>query len=299
MSNEVEMMNVDKLETRKLFSTLLPIQKGILDKITARMRNSGFQNLHPICVWRTDKPVVLDGHTRLQAARQLGIKEVPVVQMDFDDEYAAMEFALAQQVERRNLSLRKMMDYIEVADKLAKRGPKRSEQSCSKSGKQEEQPRGKSSERLAKVLNIPLKRAECLRRIVKDGSEETKTALANEEISINQAYHDTLDRMKAKKTAANQEQNENSAAAPDDDTLASQEEHLKLAKKLRLENFPDEILSAIEKAVDFELKHYPTVRYSDAELASIKNTVMEKFDDILKRLEDRKCGREGTNANEH
>ena len=299
MSNEVEMMNVDKLETRKLFSTLLPIQKGILDKITARMRNSGFQNLHPICVWRTDKPVVLDGHTRLQAARQLGIKEVPVVQMDFDDEYAAMEFALAQQVERRNLSLRKMMDYIEVADKLAKRGPKRSEQSCSKSGKQEEQPRGKSSERLAKVLNIPLKRAECLRRIVKDGSEETKTALANEEISINQAYHDTLDRMKAKKTAANQEQNENSAAAPDDDTHVSQEEHLKLAKKLRLENFPDEILSAIEKAVDFELKHYPSVRYSDTELVSIKNAVMEKFDDILKRLEDRKCGREGINANEH
>ena len=174
MSNEVEMMNVDQLETRETFSNLFPIQKGTLDKITARMRDGGFQNLHPICVWRTDKPVVLDGHTRLQAARQLGIKVVPVVQMDFDDEFAAMEFAVAQQVERRNLSVQAMMEYIEIADTLARRGRKKKEQGRSNSGENEEQARGKSSQRLAKALHIPVKRAECLRRIVKDGSEETR-----------------------------------------------------------------------------------------------------------------------------
>jgi hypothetical protein len=249
------------------------------------MRDGGFQNLHPLCVWRTDKPVVLDGHTRLQAARQLGITEVPVVQMDFDDEFAAIEFAVAQQLERRNLSLKAMMEYIEIADTLARRGRKKKEQGRSNSGENEEQAHGKSSQRLAKALSIPVKRAECLRRIVKDGSEETKTALANEEISINQAYHDTLDRMNAKKAAVvNPEQDDNTASAPDDDTPVSQEERLKLAKKIRMENLPDEMLLAMKKAVDFELKSYPSVRYSDAELASIKNIVMEKIDDILKRL---------------
>ena len=64
----------------------------------------------------------------------------------------------------------------------------------------------------------------------------------------------------------------------------SPEEQLRLLKELRMELFPDEMLSAIGKAVDFELKHYPSVRYSDVELASIKNIVMEKIDDILKRL---------------
>ncbi|MBO4631940.1 MAG: ParB N-terminal domain-containing protein [Lentisphaeria bacterium] len=287
MSNEVEMMNVDQLETRETFSNLFPIQKGTLDKITARMRDGGFQNLHPLCVWRTDKPVVLDGHTRLQAARQLGIEKVPVVQMDFDDELAAMEFAVAQQLERRNLSVKAMMEYIEIADTLARRGRKKREQGRSNSGENEEQARGKSSQRLAKALHIPVKRAECLRRIVKDGSEETKTALANEEISINQAYHDTLDRMNERKSATNPEQDEDTASAPDDDTPASQEEHLRRAEKLkeiRKESFAEGILSAIGKEVDYELKHYPSVRYSDAELASVKNTVMEKIDDILKRL---------------
>ena len=61
-------------------------------------------------------------------------------------------------------------------------------------------------------------------------------------------------------------------------------EQLRLLKEIRMELFPDEMLLAMEKAVDLELKYYPSVRYSDAELASIKNTVMEKIDDILKRL---------------
>ena len=61
-------------------------------------------------------------------------------------------------------------------------------------------------------------------------------------------------------------------------------EQLRLLKDIRMENLTEGMLSAMEKAVDFELKHYPSVRYSDAELASIKNTVMEKIDDILKRL---------------
>jgi len=69
-----------------------------------------------------------------------------------------------------------------------------------------------------------------------------------------------------------------------EDVKISPEEQLRLMKEIRMENFPDEMLSAIGKAVDFELKHYPSIRYSDAELASIKNTVMEKIDDILKRL---------------
>ena len=285
MSNEFEMMSVGRLETRKPFSNLFPIKETTLKQITARMRESGFQNLHPLCVWRTDKPVVLDGHTRLQAARQLGITEVPVVQMDFDDEFAAMGFAIAQQLERRNLSVKAMMEYIEIADTLARRGRKKKEQGRSNSCENEEQARGKSSERLAKTLNIPVKRAECLRRIVKDGSEETKAALANEEISINQAYHDTLDRMNGRKATA--DQNENAASKPDDDTPVSQEERLRRVeelKKIRKESFTDGILSAIEKEVEFELKHYPSVRYSDAELASIKNSVMGKIDDILKRL---------------
>ena len=64
----------------------------------------------------------------------------------------------------------------------------------------------------------------------------------------------------------------------------SPEDQLRLLKEIRMELFPDEMLLAMEKAVDLELKYYPSVRYSDAELASIKNTVMEKIDDTLKRL---------------
>lgn len=69
-----------------------------------------------------------------------------------------------------------------------------------------------------------------------------------------------------------------------EDVKISPEEQLRLIKEIRMEKFPDEILLATKKAVDFELKYYPSVRYSDAELALIKKSVMEKIDDILKRL---------------
>ena len=69
-----------------------------------------------------------------------------------------------------------------------------------------------------------------------------------------------------------------------EDVKISPEEQLRLIKEIRMEKFPDEILLAMKKAVDFELKYYPSVRYSDAELALIKKSVMEKIDDILKRL---------------
>ena len=64
----------------------------------------------------------------------------------------------------------------------------------------------------------------------------------------------------------------------------SPEEKLRILKEIQMENLAEGMLSAIGKAVDFELEYYPSVRYSDAELASIKTTVMEKIDDILKRL---------------
>ena len=69
-----------------------------------------------------------------------------------------------------------------------------------------------------------------------------------------------------------------------EDVKISPEEQLRLIREIRMEKFPDEILLATKKAVDFELKYYPSVRYSDAELKKKKKSVMEKIDDILKRL---------------
>lgn len=277
MNNDNENMRTDLLETREPFNAIFPIQDAVVRKITDRMKKIGFDPAHPITVWMTDKPVVLDGHTRLQVALSLGIEEVPVVLKEFSDIADALDYAVGQQIERRNITLAEMIRYIEVADQLAKRGRKKLEPDGSNlSGSTE--PRGKSAERLAKTLQIPPKRAERLRRVVQDGSEETKQALCHGEISISKAYQDTLAEKAAKKKAA-----QSSSENPEESKITP-EEQLRLARKLRLQSIPENLIAALEKEIKTEKELYPGLQYTEKQIASIREAVTSKLDSILNKL---------------
>ena len=269
MNNVVEKMRTDLLETQEPFNMIFPIQDAVVRKITDRMKKIGFDPAHPITVWVTDKPVVLDGHTRLQVALSLGIEEVPVVLKEFDDVADALDYAVGQQIERRNITLAEMVRYIEVADQLAKRGRKKLEPN----GSNLSEPQGKSSERLAKTLHIPTKRAERLRRVVQDGSEEVKQAMCNGKISLNKAYNETI----AKKAA---EKKNNSP----EDVSITPEEQLKLAKKLRMQSIPENLIAALEREIKSEKEKYPGIIYSEKQISAIKDTVISKLDNILNKL---------------
>lgn len=271
MNNKTEMMRTDHLETQEPFNTIFPIQDMVVKKITAHMEKDGFDSAHPISVWMTDKPIVLDGHTRLQVARSLGIQEVPVVIKEFDDIADAFDYAVSQQVERRNISIADMVRYIEVADKLAKRGRKKLEPNGSNFSEKQE-PKGKSSERLADTLHIAPKRAERLRRVVRDGSEETKKAMCAGKISLNKAYDKTLAQMAAKKADDEGEQS------------ISPEEKIKLAKKIRLKTIPENVISAIAKEIKTEKTHYPALCYNEKQIAAMKDTILNGLDAILNEL---------------
>ena len=264
-------MRTDLLETQEPFNMIFPIQDAVVRKITDRMKKIGFDPAHPITVWMTDKPIVLDGHTRLQVALSLGIEEVPVVLKEFDDVADALDYAVGQQIERRNITLAEMVRYIEVADQLARRGRKKLEPVGSNSSEKPE-PRGKSSERLAKTLQIPTKRAERLRRVVRDGTDEIKQAMCDGEISLSKAYAETI----AKKAAERDE-------SPDEVKITP-EEQLKLAKKLRMQSIPENLIAALEREIKTEKEHYPGILYSEKQISAIKDTVVSKLDSILNKL---------------
>jgi len=272
VNNASEKMRTDLLETQEPFNMIFPIQDAVVRKITDRMKKIGFDPAHPITVWMTDKPVVLDGHTRLQVALSLGIEEVPVVLKEFDDVADALDYAVGQQIERRNITLAEMVRYIEVADQLAKRGRKKLEPAGSNSSEKPE-PRGKSSERLAKTLQIPTKRAERLRRVVRDGSEDIKQAMCNGEISLSKAYEETI----AKKAA------EKGDESPEEVKITP-EEQLKLAKKLRMQTIPENLIAALEREIKTEKEHYPGIFYTEKQISAIKDTVVSKLDSILNKL---------------
>ena len=85
------------------FSTLFPIDKSKLKSITESMREDGFDPSRPINVWRQGS-IVVDGHTRREAAIAAGITDIPVCFHDFPDEDAAVVYAIKAQVDRRQLT---------------------------------------------------------------------------------------------------------------------------------------------------------------------------------------------------
>lgn len=271
VNNKQEFIRTEMLETREPFSTVFPIQDVIVKKITEKMKKIGFDPAHPIIVWMKDKPVVLDGHTRLQVALSLGIEEVPVILKEFNDVGDALDYAVSQQIERRNITIADMLRYIQAADQLAKRGRKKLEPDGSNPS-ETSQEKGKSSERLAKVLNVSVKKAERLRRVAKDGTEDTKRAMCDGEISVTRAYEDTLSKCAAEKSRELEAQ------------PISPEEQLKLAQTIRLKSIPDNIIAALEKEIKSERAHYPALYYTEKQIAVMKTAIIDKLDDILNQL---------------
>ncbi|MDD4817442.1 MAG: ParB N-terminal domain-containing protein [Victivallaceae bacterium] len=264
MISEKQMIQPGILQTQAPFDRIFPIQESVLKKIISQMRKSGFDDANPIIVWKKEEPVVLDGHTRLQAALTLGIDEVPIVLKEFPDTAAALDYAVGQQVGRRNITPGDMLRYIEAADHLLQRGrPKKddtvnAEEKIAPIGANF---RGKSAAKLAEILKTTQRQAERLRKISKSGSEETKRALADNEITINAAYERTRKELQE----AHEQEGEPLTA----------DECIRLTKKRRFLDLPETIGNAIEERVKREKKNYPDILYSEAEISQIVATVAE------------------------
>ena len=68
------------------------------------------------------KVTVVDGHTRLKAALQIGLSKVPIMLKHFSDEEEALEYAIHCQSDRRNLTDAELLNCISLIDSKYSRG---------------------------------------------------------------------------------------------------------------------------------------------------------------------------------
>jgi hypothetical protein len=109
--------HVNKIEKYEVFQELFPIDEKTKDRIKQDMSENGFDENQPIVLakWADmDNPVCIDGHTRVQAAEELGIDEIPTVTYAVKDEQQAFDMALKRQVNRRNLTDAEIYQCIET-----------------------------------------------------------------------------------------------------------------------------------------------------------------------------------------
>ena len=176
------MVKLDSIATADPFKTLFEINPAVLDKIVEDIMENGFDASQPLHIWK-EKGILIDGHTRLEAAKRVDLFQVPVYEHPFDSEASALEYAIHTQRDRRNLSDAELYACILELDKHDTHGGKRV-----KFGDQN-LPSPDSKAKTAAIIGTSKDKVQKVRTISNRASADLKDDLKKGKVSINQAYN--------------------------------------------------------------------------------------------------------------
>jgi hypothetical protein len=254
----MENKNTRDIKTHETFENLFPIREELLKKIEEDMSRRQYDYSQPVILatWAgQEEPVLIDGHTRLRAAIDMGIDQIPVFTHELGSEQAAIELAIHLQRNRRNMTDAEFFACVEALDKIRDRGgDRRSEQvkstpqHCGNGG------RSASAKEMAQMLGCSPRKVEQARTVKNHADEETVKAVKSGEMSVNKGYQETQKKRKGAGTAKKEDQvnkaEESSPKAPEQAELSAVEAN------------PDhqEPAGEIETTVRLTKEHYEALR---------------------------------------
>jgi len=175
---EITHVPIDSLKTEPPFNELFAIDSEVRERIYADMKRRGYLPYEPIRTWND---IVVDGHTKLLAARKAGIKTVPVVRLSFASVDEALDDAIAAQTVRRNLRDADYLKLVEKVDQRQGRGGKRGDQQRT-SGEV-----FASATETAQKLSISKTRVENARAVLDAENETIRKAVEDGTLSLHRA----------------------------------------------------------------------------------------------------------------
>ncbi len=182
-------MYIGDIKTASPFCDLFPIRRRTLDDIYWEMQRHGYDNSQPLVLWKDHGNVVIDGHTRLQAAKKANIYQIPVIFKSFCSEEIALKYAISCQKNRRNLTDSELVACVVELDKRmtkaeagAKRWEQASPEACS----------GKSAEKTAEILGVSRSKVERIRTVMDNADDEIKRMVKTGRMTVNSAYNRTV-----------------------------------------------------------------------------------------------------------
>jgi hypothetical protein len=201
----VKTKNPEEIKTHPTFESLFPIKPDLLEKIEQDMRDGRYDHSQPIILatWEgQEEPICIDGHTRLKAAINVGIEEVPVYVHEFNTEQEALEKTIKLQRNRRNMTDVEIMACVKALDKKKPRGGDRRSEAVRSKGQccPIENGSSSSAQETGDLLGISERKVRQARTVMDHADESTKEAVKQGDLSINQAYQKTQE--KRKQTAA-------------------------------------------------------------------------------------------------
>lgn len=179
----IESIDTETLKTRKPFSSIFPIHEDTLDSIRRNMETNGFDPVFPIIVWK-EEGIVVDGHTRFEAATKVGLETVPVVKKSFENEDDAILYSFHIQRNRRNMSDEDILKCLTLLDKIHSEPERHDQEKAPMSTRKE------VNQARAKELGISAGKVDKARKVLEHGDDNIRDSVQSGKKSINQAYNE-------------------------------------------------------------------------------------------------------------
>ena len=158
-------------------SKVFKISDDIQEKITQSMKKMKFDRSRPLSIQRGTN-ILLDGHTRLAAAKAAGLKEVPVVEFDFDNRGELILYTVEAQANRRNITSAEIIIALELIPSKDKRKNPDGD--------------GRQAEVVANKLGTSASTVYQAQRVLKEGSPEIIQKVKDGDLSLKKAVKETI-----------------------------------------------------------------------------------------------------------
>lgn len=172
-----EMVKPSLIKTSSPFKDIFPIYPEVLQKVQKNIHEAGYDMSQPVIVWK-EQEVLIDGHTRLTAALNEELSEIPVIYVSLPDEHTAVQYVYSLQTDRRNLTDAERFSIVEgllynVEQKSINTGGR---------------PRDSLNKKdIADLLTIGTVTAQKYINIIKRANEEIKQQVRSGDLTVNQA----------------------------------------------------------------------------------------------------------------
>jgi ParB family chromosome partitioning protein len=197
MESKRQWVATNRPKTVKVFRSLFPGNNGLVATIGNHMREHGYDESQPIILWDRTKEedrnalYVIDGHTRLVAAKQIGLSRVYVARVKFPNEETALQYAIHNQRDRRNMTDADILRCIDAVDKLKPRGGDRKSESAKSNGSTEPIETKTSAQETADIVGTSETKVKKARTVMRYADASTKNDVLAGKKSLHRAYQKT------------------------------------------------------------------------------------------------------------
>ncbi len=192
----------NRLKTRELFGSLFPRDEKMIDAIAEHMAVNGYDEAQSIIVWDRTKEegknalYVVDGHTRKCAAAKAGLSPVYVARVKFTGEQEALEYAIHNQRDRRNITDADLIRCIRAVDSRKTRGGDRKSEAAKSKGPSGPIETKSSAQQTADIVGTSQNKVKKARTVIDHADKQTKQEVESGKKSINKAYQETQETRK-------------------------------------------------------------------------------------------------------